>query len=1487
MPRWSEVEKDPRYLTLTDEVERQKVRQKFYDKHVVPRFNSLNASEEEKKRVINKIFKGKFVQAPFEKAKTKVLNIAAQRAQPQEIQPGINALIPGTAMPQPSPMQNLEQSFAAVQEQLTDPLKPYGKIQKLLPHTDFQQKAFQHGLLPTQPKEQRLMLKMAKKDYPVSYYGGQLTGYALSYILTGGVSAAMKTSPRIWLAAQRFGPNINQTINIMANAARSVSAYGAKKLADNILDIAVGGEKPTVGKLVGEPLEMAGFGLVLGGAVGIESTAARLAVTGAASAGYDTIVKTGKRLWELYGGQEHTKEDVINDLRDITLMAGIRTAVRSIGSAKLTQQLKEARIVDFYQNKSLAGIMHGKAGTATEWASARKTLLEPKALSKAIGKQVFGMSEAEVSAKLVKPGPHHPTIKELHDMVFKTAGPIVYEQVIETKMPGFEGLPPDMKEKLVGGIIGSIKGGMPIAQAIDSAAEAVRPITEQGLMFLQSLAGQIPPGEQVISGEPAISSPQKISSQEKMQAFFTGGLPKQAPALPKIKVPVKPIIKNSAIQDAYNKAMELIPEDIRNDIDVKAIVEVKFSDLYEGEGGRLERGGKGEHFVLIEKGEKDIVETLTHELLHSYVLRHPELEEGGGYFWMEDAVNKLHDKIKGRPGAKARAQVIKTKYLTQKPVTEQQKATIKNLRPKIKELELKLQTGKSSINSLTSSEADQLIKKLQAEKQTETATKMEKFFGIKKAKPKVGLTLEEAIKKPVPGIPEKFPGKEETVGIKFKAEGQELYKPIIEGTSNKIQRKIVHTMAKDAGMNEVAYRDIIEKMAGVRSITQVSEEDAQKVIHAIDDKLRVQEDKTLKSILISPKRKAEILENRITRLERIGRTVAPADYENQAKAVERINQGKVSKKDLKDLGVYKAMTETKEKDFPGIEATYLSNLRPVRHVFKADPKAWRMYKPLEKASKAADKLRFSLEKEVNEVVKKLGMSDKDLIAVREFMERTKEAPTTLTEKQAKFRDWLHKKQGENPGEGLHGLFKVKGFVKEDYISRRLDREAFSMEEILRDRLTDFVDDKKVLPKIKNWFDLTRTGKLKGAKKNALDIYKDYIRAGTRKLYFDDLLKNMRKEDLTKLQPGMKEAMNDYIYRLLGYPTTQAYKFQELLNRSLSVLPGVKGELSLKGTMNLAQFLVDFAYVRHLGFRLKSPTKNLIQTINNTVPELGLYWTARGFGRLFQKGFKEASKAGILLEFAPVMFREFAKGDYGDWWKTTKDYSLGMFQFSDMVNRCIAYYGSIDKFDHFLKSYRKHKNIPKFLKWLEVNHMHPRYQEDITEALQTGNVNEARKIYAEKITGDTQYLYTKQDSPLITSHPGGRMLFQYASWPINYTELLVDDVKQKHWQAIARRLLLYVAIGGLIKTGVVDEKNLLRQATGLGPYKWKRQKDIVPASLAPIADTLDLILLQGARQALQKKLLTKKHFTRYGKKVLPLVGQDIQKAIEKKSVKELF
>jgi len=114
----------------------------------------------------------------------------------------------------------------------------------------------------------------------------------------------------------------------------------------------------------------------------------------------------------------------------------------------------------------------------------------------------------------------------------------------------------------------------------------------------------------------------------------------------------EPKISGKDLKESYQRVIKQIPSEIAKDIDVKTITSGTFTEMgAEDRGGRVHiTGGPFEktptayHIQIdtIEVGNDDL---LLHELLHAYVLKHPELA-GEGYFAHEEATDKLYKEVK-------------------------------------------------------------------------------------------------------------------------------------------------------------------------------------------------------------------------------------------------------------------------------------------------------------------------------------------------------------------------------------------------------------------------------------------------------------------------------------------------------------------------------------------------------------------------------------------------------------------------------------------------------------------------------------------------------------------------------------------------------------------------------------------------------------------------------------------------------------------------
>ncbi len=150
----------------------------------------------------------------------------------------------------------------------------------------------------------------------------------------------------------------------------------------------------------------------------------------------------------------------------------------------------------------------------------------------------------------------------------------------------------------------------------------------------------------------AAKLPKTFARLSKMNRF--GKAPKAitpaekvAPAASEEAVAARPKMK-SELKGIYDEVFDDLPPHIQKDIRVETVRIAKFPMEDAGTGGRVEITGSmrepQKYHVFLEKGEP-VKETLRHELLHTYVLEHPELTTGKGYFGHEKAIEVLEKTI--------------------------------------------------------------------------------------------------------------------------------------------------------------------------------------------------------------------------------------------------------------------------------------------------------------------------------------------------------------------------------------------------------------------------------------------------------------------------------------------------------------------------------------------------------------------------------------------------------------------------------------------------------------------------------------------------------------------------------------------------------------------------------------------------------------------------------------------------------------------------
>ena len=300
--------------------------------------------------------------------------------------------------------------------------------------------------------------------------------------------------------------------------------------------------------------------------------------------------------------------------------------------------------------------------------------------------------------------------------------------------------------------------------------------------------------------------------------------------------------------------------------------------------------------------------------------------------------------------------------------------------------------------------------------------------------------------------------------------------------------------------------------------------------------------------------------------------------------------------------------------------------------------------------------------------------------------------------------------------------------------------------------------------------------------------------------------------------AIRKFYETYYQRLLGHPSQLDHRFAETI-RGFARGTGLDKVLAKGGVdiendafvMKTADFMIRLGYLGGLGFRPLSAVKNLTQ-MNNTIGDIGFQWWAKGMAEAMNTkqimadgrevgSFEYLRDVGVLKEFAPEYYREISLRKTG--MRGLQDVSMGMFQWADAVNRMGSYFGARAKFNYYLAQFRA-GDITKndFLKRAGVLGEDEIIQKDILWQLFKGTTDgdfEAAHKFATNVTGRTQYLYNKEDAPLIGTSAIGRIGWQYQTWWENYIEMHWNWAQNKQWQKFGRW-----AVSSIIMAAVLEE-----------------------------------------------------------------------------------
>jgi hypothetical protein len=311
----------------------------------------------------------------------------------------------------------------------------------------------------------------------------------------------------------------------------------------------------------------------------------------------------------------------------------------------------------------------------------------------------------------------------------------------------------------------------------------------------------------------------------------------------------------------------------------------------------------------------------------------------------------------------------------------------------------------------------------------------------------------------------------------------------------------------------------------------------------------------------------------------------------------------------------------------------------------------------------------------------------------------------------------------------------------NYITHIFDKEFIAKE--FDEDLAKIIED-KIPGSVYDPFVLKRLG-AKGYKEDTWGALEAYVNRGTRKVYMDDVLQNLKYKtgayiDVSNIEASQFKFIQRYINGLNFRPT----EFDNLLDNGIKSLVGYR--FGQRPVNTITRLLRQVTSRGVLGGNVSSALRNLFQGLN-TYSVLGEKYTVLGYLKLFSTdAIKEVKESGILGE-SFIQDRVLSTNK-----KVLQSLDKGLFslfQSAEYINRGSAYFGAKAR------------------------------------ALSQGkNINEAID-YAKEVVRKTQFSFSPVDIPVALQSDIVKTLLHFQTYNVKQIEFLSGLVRDKNFIGLLR------------------------------------------------------------------------------------------------------
>lgn len=323
--------------------------------------------------------------------------------------------------------------------------------------------------------------------------------------------------------------------------------------------------------------------------------------------------------------------------------------------------------------------------------------------------------------------------------------------------------------------------------------------------------------------------------------------------------------------------------------------------------------------------------------------------------------------------------------------------------------------------------------------------------------------------------------------------------------------------------------------------------------------------------------------------------------------------------------------------------------------------------------------------------------------------------------------------------------------------------------------------------VKQWFDNMRTADIVSfaREKDALKVMMKYVSTGNKKLYLDDIWREMdgyMKKNAELIPSDISQRVNRYREEVIGVYQAPGEKTMENVGMGFMRALGATNPADIAKGRDIMKLYFSLNYMATLGFRPVSAVRNALQIFSTFAPRWGNDDTIQGIKKVLAAKpdyFVRLKQLGVISEVPPVV-NQIIRDETKFGRLVTK--ALSMFKNADDLTRAIAYAAVENRFMGAAQKLASGiiKDPVQFMKLSGLNKIARNSPDVVNQVLGEVNrwmsggaqdaiaISRANYLLANKLVEETMFIYQTANKPMLYSQSLITKLFgQYGTYSAGY------------------------------------------------------------------------------------------------------------------------